>query len=88
MVILEKPYISDLTLEYLSNNNVPVLDNDFARESAKVVVVFKAAILTSLLSAVLFETASTSLLQNFLFFLLGTIVTESDLATFVVVLTT
>jgi hypothetical protein len=35
MVILEKPYISNLTLEYLRNNNVPVLNNDFARECAK-----------------------------------------------------
>ena len=35
MVILEKPYISNLTLEYLSKNNLPVLDNDFARECEK-----------------------------------------------------
>ncbi len=35
MVILEKPYISDLMLEYLSQHNIPVLANDFARESAK-----------------------------------------------------
>ena len=35
MVILEKPYISNLTLEYLKNNNIPVLNNDFARECAK-----------------------------------------------------
>ena len=35
MVILEKPYISNLTLEYLSNNYVPVLNNDFAGECAR-----------------------------------------------------
>ena len=35
MVILEKPYISDLMLEYLSQHNIPVLANDFAIESAK-----------------------------------------------------
>lgn len=35
MVILEKPYISDLMLEYLSQNAIPVLANDFAKEAAK-----------------------------------------------------
>ncbi|HBE78033.1 MAG TPA: ATP-grasp domain-containing protein [Firmicutes bacterium] len=35
MVILEKPYISDLMLEYLSQCNIPVLDNEFARECSK-----------------------------------------------------
>lgn len=35
MVILEKPYISDLMLEYLSQYNIPVLSNEFARKSAK-----------------------------------------------------
>lgn len=35
MVILEKPYISDLMLTYLSQQRIPVLDNAFAREAAK-----------------------------------------------------
>jgi len=32
VVILDKPYISDLMLQYLSDNNIMVLDNEFARE--------------------------------------------------------
>lgn len=32
MVILEKPYISDLMLEYLSKCNIPVLNNEFAQK--------------------------------------------------------
>ena len=32
MVILDKPYISELMLKYLSDNDIPVLNNDFARE--------------------------------------------------------
>ena len=35
MVILENPYISDLTLEYLSKNKIPVLENDFSRKCMK-----------------------------------------------------
>lgn len=35
MVILENPYISDLTLEYLSKNDIPVLENDFSRKYVK-----------------------------------------------------
>lgn len=34
MVILEKLYISNLTLEYLSKYDIPVLDNEFSRECA------------------------------------------------------
>lgn len=35
MIILEKPYVSDLALDYISKQNIPVLDNAFAREAAK-----------------------------------------------------
>lgn len=36
MVILENPYISDLTLEYLSKNQIPVLENDFSKKCEKI----------------------------------------------------